>query len=340
MCLCLLAGSAVLAVFLLEEPQFYTASEAELRKDYLSRPLWGYGYGLVEEALFRREEMDPIGQDWGNAAWQVQDASGKVLCRSESADGVENWEFRFVYGYNPANNEVRYSWENTNRNLEGMEQYTVSYALEEGLPMLDELAMTARLVHVGWTLRYAVFFIAVLALGLSIAAFVGLMCVSARRPDTEELRPGLLYRVPFDLMLALCVLGFLLLCLLLDDATSSEAATLAAIGFAGLLGANLVLGLSMSAAGRIKGHTLVKNTVIGFCLRKCWQLLRALGGLLAKLPLVWRTALIFVGVSLIEGIVILLCRWEMDNFAVFWVVEKLILFPLVLTLALQLRKLQ
>ena len=49
-------------------------------------------------------------------------------------------------------------------------------------------------------------------------------------------------------MLALCVLGFLLLCVVLDEVTSSEAATLAAIGFAGLLGANLALGLSMSAA--------------------------------------------------------------------------------------------
>ena len=94
LCLCLLAGSAALGVFLLSEPQFYTSTEAEVRADYLSRPLQGYGYGLVEDALFRREEMDPIGQDWGNAAWQVQDASGKVLCRSESADGVENWEYR------------------------------------------------------------------------------------------------------------------------------------------------------------------------------------------------------------------------------------------------------
>ena len=338
-CLCLLAGSAVLAVFLLDEPQFYTASEAELRKDYLSRPLWGYGYDLLADILHQYAPE----ADWGNAVWQVQDASGAVICRSRSADGVQDWEFRFDFGYFPSNDEkfdLRYLWGSGDQEQEGMEVYTVSFALKEGLPMLDELAMTARLVHVGWTLRYAVFCIAVLALGLSIAAFVGLMCVSARRPDTEELRPGLLYRVPFDLMLALCVLGFLLLCLLLDDATSSEAATLAAIGLVGLLGANLVLGLSMSAAGRIKGRTLVKNTVVAICLRKLWQLLRALGGLVGKAPLVWRTALIFVGISLIEGIVILLCRWEMDNFAVFWVVEKLILFPLVLTLALQLRKLQ
>ena len=338
-CLCLLAGSVVLGVFLLEEPQFYTASEAEIYTDYLSRPLRGYGYSLLADILHQHAPE----ADWGNAVWQVQDASGTVICRSRSAGGVQDWGFRFDYGYFPSNEErfeLRYLWTSEEREQEGMEVYTVSFALKEGLPMLDELALTARLVHVGWSLRYAVFFIAFLALGLSIASFVGLMCVSARRPDTEELRPGALYRVPFDLMLALCVIGFLLLCLLLDGATSSEAATLAAIGLVGLLGANLVLGLSMSAAGRIKGHTLVKNTVIGFCLRKLWQLLRALGGLLGKLPLVWRTALVFAGISLIEGIAILLCWYETDNLAILWVVEKLFLFPAVLTLALQLRRLQ
>ena len=339
LCLCLLACSAVLAVFLLEEPQFYTTSEAELRTEYLSRPLRSYGYSLLTDILHQYAPE----ADWGNAVWQVQDGSGSVIRRSRSADGVEDWEFRFDYGYDPSKEErfvLHHLWAGGEPEQEGMEVYTVSFALKEGLPMLDELAVTARLVHIGWTLRYAVFFIAILALGLSIALFVGLMCVSARRPDREELCPGALYRVPFDLMLALCVIGFLLLCVLADEATSSEAATVAAIAFVGLLGANLVLGLSMSAAGRIKGHTLVRNTVIAICLRKCWQLLRRLGSLLGKIPLVWRTALIFAGITLLEGIAILLCWYETDNLTVCWVVEKLFLFPLVLTLALQLRKLQ
>ena len=340
LCLGLLAGSAALGVFLLEEEVFYTSTEAELRESFLSRPLRSYGYSLLADVLHQYAPE----ADWGNAQWQIQDGSGSVIRRSRSADAVQDWEFRFDYGYFPSNEgkfDLRYLPANGDREQEGMEIYTVSFALKEGLPMLDELALTARLVHIGWHLRYAVFLIALLALGLAIAAFAGLMCVSARRPDTEELCPGALYRVPFDLLLALCVTAFLLLCVVLDGATSSETATVAAICVIGLLGANLALGLGMSAAGRVKGHTLLKNTVIAFCLRKCWQLLRALGGLLGKTPLVWRTALIFAGVSLLEGIAFLLSRHEADNLAVFfWLVERLILFPLVLALALQLRRLQ
>ena len=337
-CLFLLAGSALLAVFLLEEPQFYTGTEKEVMESYVFRPLQSHGYDLVTEALSRNAEGTR--PDWGNAVWKVEDASGTVIYRSLSADEVSSWEISFDYAYYPAHDEISSVQGASDRDREGLDYYTVSYCLKAGLPAADELRLISGLVHIGWSLRYWVFLIALIALGLSVVTFVGLMCVSARRPDTEELRPGLLYRVPFDLMLALCVLGFLLLCFLADEATYSHAATLAAIGFLGLLGANLVLGLSMSAAGRIKGHTLVKNTVIAFCLRKIWQLLRALGRLLGKLPQVWRTALVFVGVSLIEGIAILLCWYETDNLAIFWVVEKLILFPLVLTLALQLRKLQ
>ena len=339
LCLCLLASSALLAGFLLEEETFYTSTEAELRESFLTRPLRSYGYSLLADVLHQYAPET----DWGNAVWQIQDGSGTVIRRSRSADAVQDWEFRFDYGYVPSNeskSDLRYLVTSGEQEREGMELYTVSFALKEGLPMLDELALTARLVHIGWTLRYAVFLIALLALGLAAVSFVELMCVSARRPDTEELRPGLLYRVPFDLMLAVCVTGFLALCVILDEATSSETATVAAICLMGLLGANLALGLSMSAAGRVKGRTLLKNTVITCVLGLLWRFLGRLWGLLTGIPLVWKTALAFAGLTLLEGVVILLCRWEMDNLAGCWVFEKLLLFPLILALALQLRRLQ
>ncbi len=340
LCLCLLAASAALGILLLNEPAFYTRTEAEVRASYLARPLQGYGLGLVHETVFRSAEEDPVGQDWGNAVWQVQDASGNVLRRSESADAADSWDFSFDYGYSAANGELHSGWSHSSKNLEGMERYTVSFSLMEGLPMLDELAMIALLVHVGWTLRYAVFFIGLLALGLSAAAFVGLMCVSARRPGTEELCPGPLYRFPFDLLLALCAGLFLLLCLAADELARTEEAACAAVAVLGFLGANLILGLSMSAAGRVKGRVLLRNTVVGFCLRGLLRLLRRLGGVLGKLPLVWRTALVFAGVSLLEGIVLAASWPYADGWAFFWACEKLVLFPLILALALQLRRLQ
>ena len=169
LCLCLLAASVLLAGFLLEEETFYTSTEAELRESFLTRPLRSYGYSLLADVLHQYAPET----DWGNAVWQIQDGSGTVIRRSRSADAVQDWEFRFDYGYVPSNEskfDLRYLVSSGEQEREDMEIYTVSFALKEGLPMLDELALTARLVHIGWTLRYAVFLIALLALGLAAAA--------------------------------------------------------------------------------------------------------------------------------------------------------------------------
>ena len=338
--LCLFAGSAALGSFLLSEREFYVSSEAEVRAQYLSRYLRGYGYNVVSDVLFNRPGEDTVLPDRGNAVWRLEDASGTVLRRSESADAVRNWEARFGYVYDPATGILGYDLAYGEEDPEGKTRYFVSFALKEGLPVQDELAFYARLVHWGWTLRYGVFLIAFFSLVLAVVSFVGLMCVSARRPDSEELCPGPLYRVPFDLMLAVCVLVGCLLAIGADEASGTLLGELALFGLAGVAAACLVLGLCMSAAGRIKGHTLLKNNAIAYVLRFLWRFLRWLGRLLVNIPLVWQAALAFLGLCLLEGIVMLLAWPFLSEFAVFWVIEKLILFPLLLVLSLQLRRLQ
>ena len=338
--LCLLAASAALGSVLLSEREFYVSSEAEVRAEFLSRPLRGYGYNIVSDMLFNRPREETGLPDRGNAVWQVEDAAGTVLRRSESAGGVETWEFRYNYVYDPATGRLGYDLAYGEEDLEGKTRYFVSFALKEGLPVQDELAFYARLVHWGWLLRYGVFLIAFFSLVLAVVSFVQLMCVSARRPDRPELCPGPLYRVPFDLMLAFCVLMGCLLGIGADELSGTLLGELALFGLAGVAGTCLLLGLCMSAAARIKGKTLLKNTVIAYVLRFLWRFLRRLGRLLVSIPLVWQAALAFLGLCLAEGIAMLLAWPFLSEFAVFWVIEKLILFPLLLVLSLQLRRLQ
>ena len=338
--LCLLAASAALGAFLLNEREFYYSSEEEVRARFLSPHLRGYGYNLVSDMLFNGPGEEADMQDLGNAVWQVTDAAGTVLRRSGSAGAVQAWEFRFGYVYDPASGRLGYDLSDGTAEAEGKVRYTVSFALKEGLPETDELAFTARLVHLGWHLRYGVYLIGLFALLLSVIAFVWLMCVSGRRPDREELCPGPLYRVPFDLMLAFCFGCGCLLVLGADGLSGTLLGELALFALAGAAAACLALGLCMSAAARIKGHTLLKNTVIAFVLRLLLRFLRFLRDLALALPLVWRSALAFLGLCLLEGIVMLLAWPRLSEFAVFWAIEKLVLFPLLLALGLQLRRLQ
>ena len=335
--LCLLAAFSALAAFLLSDTAFYTASEGELYRQYLSRPLRAQGYGLLEDCLLSGRDAGP---DWGNALWQVEDEAGRALARSAGAKEEGPWEFRFTYAWDPAREAVRWVSSFADPVPEGLEYYAVAFSLKPGLPETDELALIARLVHAARVLRYWVYLAVLLALGLSVLSFAALMCAAARRPDSEELHPGPLYRVPFDLLLALCAAGFLLLCLVADELTALDLFTAAAVVLLCFLGANLVLGLCMSAAGRIKGRTLLKNTVIALCLRGLWRLLRWLGRLLGSVTLVWKLALGFVGLSLVELLFIAMFWPDLGPWSVFWCVEKLVLFPLLLALALQLRRLQ
>ena len=335
--LCLLAAFSALAAFLLSDTAFYTASEGELYRQYLSRPLRAQGYGLLEDCLLSGRDAGP---DWGNALWQVEDEAGRALARSAGAKEEGPWEFRFTYAWDPAREAVRWVSSFADPVPEGLEYYAVAFSLKPGLPETDELALIARLVHAARVLRYWVYLAVLLALGLSVLSFAALMCAAARRPDSEELHPGPLYRVPFDLLLALCAASFLLLCLVADELTALDLFTAAAVVLLCFLGANLVLGLCMSAAGRIKGRTLLKNTVIALCLRGLWRLLRWLGRLLGSVTLVWKLALGFVGLSLVELLFIAMFWPDLGPWSVFWCVEKLVLFPLLLALALQLRRLQ
>ena len=345
--LCTLAASVVLGIALASEGVFYTGTEQAARERYLTRSLVRQGWELAAETWNRPELA--VGKDWGNAVWQVEDASGNVLYRSESAAEETDWqisqEYTLLRRTDGTSSVVSgYGWDAEEGETE---LRLVRFHLKEGFPEADQLALIAKLVHAAWYLRYGVWLIVFFSLVLGILAFVALMSAAARRPDTEEVCPGPLYRVPFDLLIALCVGGMLLLGVLADWLTSGDAATVAAILLLALVGACVVLGLCMSAAGRIKGHTLWRNTLVSACLRFLWcalrllgRFLRGFGRLLAGIPLVWQGALGFVGFGILEGIVLGLCWPEMDNWVIFWLVEKLALFPLLVCLLLQLRRLQ
>jgi signal transduction histidine kinase len=65
-----------------------------------------------------------------------------------------------------------------------------------------------------------------------------------------------------------------------------------------------------------------------------------MASLFRNLPLIWKTAAVFGGLCFVEFCSIMSCWWEMDNFAVCWFVEKLLLLPALLYAALTLRRLQ
>ncbi len=105
----------------------------------------------------------------------------------------------------------------------------------------------------------------------------------------------------------------------------------------GMLAADvpLLMLYTLSFATRVKTRTLWSGSVLGFCLTRVW---RAAKAFVHWLPLVWKTALFAVVLAVVEFLYIL--GGEMDNVAVFWLVKNLILIPLLVLVAIGLRRLQ
>ncbi len=229
--------------------------------------------------------------------------------------------------------------------------YTFYGYVEKGAAQ-DDLDLISHLMSLLYALRYGIFVIGAVSALLALVCFITLLCVSGRRPDTEELVPGPLHRVPIDLMLAFG-LGACLCCAYVTlDSHSMDPLFLVILVTAELIAAAAVcLGLSMSVACRIKDHSLLKNTVIWRACKLCWRLckwcwrwckrswkrcLRAA----RKLPMIWRTCLIFAAICLVELVALAGSLYDTESYLIFWTLEHLLLCPVILFGALTLRRLQ
>lgn len=184
--------------------------------------------------------------------------------------------------------------------------------------------------------------IAIAALCVALVMFIFLLCAAGHKAGVEGIRLNWADKIPFDLYLALVVA----LCILLAAIASSAQPEIPQSAFLLLLcavvPAALLLGLApvLSFATRAKAGKWWKNTVIFYVLRLVWRVLRKLGRGIAylcrHLPLVWKTALCCIGVCLLE-LYFLLLGVEGEAY---WFIEKLLLVPLVLLAAVNLRVLQ
>lgn len=210
-------------------------------------------------------------------------------------------------------------------------------------------AQTEQFMELAFEMKYKVYPIGVAAGVGCVLLFVLLMTVAGRRPGTETITPGLFTGLPLDGILA--GLGVLLIGDIgfLDDADYWIAVPVAAVSI--VVGINLFLGLCMTIATRLKLHVLLKNNLTWKILawvkkmgalffHKAKRFFEGTAHILRQIPLIWKTALALAVLVTTEFIGILGCYYETDIILFLWLLEKTILVPAVLWLALGLKRLQ
>ena len=238
--------------------------------------------------------------------------------------------------------------------VDSEKQYVFHGKIAENLPVGDSYRFMHTVFNLIYDVRYAVYPVGAVSLILCALCFVLLMCASARRPGVEGVYPGPFHRVPFDLLAvmgfgALALVGFLMS----QPARNSGNMFLyaVAVGVCGVSGASVLLGLCMSAAGRIKSGTMFKNNVTVQAVLLLWKILRWLGGgirrvfafiltLLRGIPLVWKTLLILAGLFFLDFFVLAASHPDLEVYVIYRVIRAMILVPAVLWIALSMRRLE
>lgn len=351
---CILTASVLGIIFFAnDEFTIYARNEQEYVDETLKNMrLRSYGFTVLNSLIYGYNSAH---QDY---EYRITDQTGYILAQTELFDKSEGNTYTLSFKVRRERDnritESYYYGENIANSLYGLgtiEYCNVTLKPVKGSSAERVINLLSTVLSIVYKLRYYAYLIGLAALLGMIVCFVALMSASGHRPDTEEIVPGPLCKVPFDLILGICVLIGLLLIILVDNAPGwFEILGGITVVF---LGINVLLGLCMSTAVRIKMGTLFKNTVIyrvikliyrGLC--GIWTLLKKLhrfnASLIQGLPLIWKTGLIACGISLVELIVMVavISDGDAESLVAFWLFEKIILIPAVLYLALMLRRLQ
>lgn len=329
---------ALLAVYgFYDEKTDIESAKRRMEKEYFISYVQSDAYSAAFSVI--RDGEEPYTPD--SLDYAFYDETGKQLSTNYDAAVSANddiWSYR-VYIWK---NETFFRTSFYNDPNEVGEKYIFCANpanLREGYFGVDRYSRTANLISLGYSLRYVVVALLAVSIPALLAAFITLMCVSGRRPNTEEIVPGALNRVPFDVLFLVCVSPVFAVFVVISSSFNKYTS----LGFSAVftaLSLCTVLGLAMSFAVRIKEKTLIKNTVVYRIVRLLGRFFRAVGRFFSSVPLVPKTAVGALALTVAEFAFMLRFIYDPKYLIIIWVAEKLILIPLVIYSAVNLRKLQ
>lgn len=255
--------------------------------------------------------------------------------------------------------------------------YIVSYVNEPldvkaNFKDCDLFAQAKLLTDYAFAYKYAFVVLLALSLLLCIASFVFLLCAAGHKNGVEELCRRPWDAIPVDVNIGgvLCIDGFLLCAVILVGEEWNPLEHLIFWLFAagvGVLAILLLIECSMSFAlwcklGKWWRHTLV-YALAKWCWKGCKKAFRVvlepgrcglkvigrmglrvwkrLAELVHSVQFLWKAWLILGAITCVELLVLLLSEdFSREVLFIFWLVEKLILYPVIIFALLQLNRLQ
>lgn len=345
--ICVLAVSVMAALFMTEF-NYYTQDKETVYENLVRYKVRSDIYSDIWDAAYASESGMLELSEHDDLIVQITDVNKKIIYSSKEAKDVKEWNFTFNYGIiKDGDGKVTDIFYSERQADENVEYYVADVSLKK-TNNLNFYSFVRSVVDKTYGLKYGIYLIGFIASLLTVASFVILMSVSGRRNEDDDIHPGPLNKIPFDILVAFILGVFILYMFIIDRKYSfSDFIIISLVVLGALLFLNLFIGLCMSLAVRIKQRSLITGTLTYLCLchvlkivKYLWSIFKAFIKntiyLIGNIPLVWKTLIILLGRCFFELVFIV----GGYNSEIFWLAEKIIFIPAVLYIALSLRSLQ
>lgn len=248
--------------------------------------------------------------------FKIKDSDGKVISTNYNGEAVQYSKDTYV----------SYHDNKTGKTTE----FTITGYVDENIEGTERYGRAEYWITKAYNMKYLIVVLTVIAAIISIVMFIYIMCIAGYHDKGEEPQPGLLEKLPFDVytLLMIAIAGFQLGMGLLDS--------LPAVIVFGVIDIVLIILYLMSFAVRIRTVGVIKRTFIYMVSSFVFG---NLGYLLKNTSLVWRTALAMLALCFLELVGLISYGAYVEGVGL-WFLEKLVLFPIIMYIAIGLRKLQ
>ena len=211
--------------------------------------------------------------------------------------------------------------------------YDIKIYVAEDMHHNDLFSVAAKIVEIGFSLRYAMIFIALAALIILITLLCFLYCAAGHKDGEVRLNP--FDRIPFDIYTGFVILAAVFSFIPVFDWADGSLIWLIIAFFVLTIDYFIALGYTMTFATRIKTSTLFKNTLIACILKYIWNILKRFfkwaGVIFGNLSLIKKTVFLILTVLVFEvvGIIIALnTYWYIPELLVIIIVFVNLIFIL------------
>ena len=325
----LLAASALGIAYLISCGA-YLDGGAQLRQDAANSVMYRISYSDAQEALqaYRSDQPQELKliqerytADKSNVYFEwVDEKTGESLLRVGGADAVpfssSHYSAHRIYS------SMSFDGDDTT--------YELHIYLRDPLSAHDRAYHTLQWANRLIAARGWLIVLAVLLLAVCLFLFIFLLCAMGHKEGVAGIYQCWLNKIPLDLFLALLALLLLAWASFLGNIWYIDFWYYILLVFGT---AALALTLLLSVAGRAKAPGFFKNTLIYKVF--AW-IFRGLG----RIPMVWRTALVWGALCLAEPLFTFMLGWNEEQYAVLWLLSRGVLTIVILYLASSLRLLQ